>query len=107
MASKATLDRISCAIDQLAVATGVRSALTVIAVPSSMAEAAVTARHYQIHKRDRQAKLTVMVTRFGEASPSVELMPFEDPKIRQAWRELAREVRPLAFWDVPPDALPL
>jgi hypothetical protein len=104
--NKQTIERLLSSISALAVTVGVKSELTIIAVPSALDENAVIARHYELHPRDAQSKLTVFIRRFGDPDPDAALFPFEDPKISQAWRELAREERPLRFWDVPPDALP-
>jgi hypothetical protein len=106
MANRQVLDKLSARIDALAVTVGVQSELTIIVVPSSLDENAVISRHYELHPRDAQSKLTVVITRFGEPDPDAALFPFESSKASAAWRELAREQRPLSFWDVPPDAVP-
>ena len=104
--SKATLDRLSARISQLAVSVGVQSELAVISVPSSMSEDAVLEQHYKLYPQDRQAKLTVILRHFGEANPDTAPLPHEDAKVSRAWRELAREERPLQFWNVPDGTLP-
>jgi hypothetical protein len=85
---------------------GAKSELVVISVPARLDENAVIARHYEMFPRDRQAKLTVVVGRFGEANPNSELLAFESPKTSAAWRTIASEVNALTFWAVPDGTVP-
>jgi hypothetical protein len=104
--NKQTIERLSERISGLAVAVGAKSELVVIAVPAQLDEAAVIARHCEMFPRDRKAKLTVVVTRFGDADPNVAPFPFESEKISAAWRAVAAEVNPLTFWAVPDGTVP-
>jgi hypothetical protein len=104
MATKLQLDKLRSRISAAAIRRGWTSASATIEVPAAMDEATVIARHYQLFPRDKGAKQTVIIRRFGPADPDVPPGDHADPRISQAWRGLAREqkqAQPLGFWAAP------
>ena len=91
MAGNKRIEQLSARTSRLATTRGFVPKVVTIEIPTAMDRDSVLARHYKLYPRDKQAELTVVISRFGDADPNEPCGEHNDPKISRAWRELARE----------------
>ena len=103
MASRnANLAKLAQQVDALA--ARLKPEQVVIEIPQQLAvlKDAIIAKHHQLFPESREAKLTVLIMKFGDIDPAtIASQPFG--KSGAAWRAVASEqgqAAALMFWDV-------